>query len=165
MDSAAPIPERRDSSASQGFVHDESLWPVVATQIPSRAFDDEVRAHMRYIDGLYARGEPFLSITFVTLSTRVTSDQRQMMNAWMAATQQQMVTYNRGSLMVSGSTVFRFVRSGLMRVNPLPLPYQVVNTAPEGEHWLRECATKAGLALPADFALGLRRLQHSFEGT
>ena len=137
----------------------------MATTIPSRAFDDEVRAHMRYIDGLYARGEPFMSITFVTLSTRVTSDQRQMMNKWMAATQQNMVAYNRGSLMVSGSTVFRFVLSGLMLVNPLPIPYQVVNTAPEGADWLRQCASKAGLELPADLAAGLRRLQRSFEGT
>lgn len=131
--------------------------------IPSRAIDEEVRAHMGYIDGLYARGEPFMSITFVTMCTRVTGDQRQMMNAWMASTQREMEAFNRGSLMVSCSTVFRFVLSGLMLVNPLPVPYRVVNAAPEGLDWLIQCAAKAGLELPSGFADGLDRLQHDFD--
>lgn len=147
-----------------GYVHDESLWPVVATLIPARAFDAELVEHMRYIDGLYARRDPFLSVSFVRLSAGTTAEQRRRMSTWMADTQPLMRAYNRGSLMVSSSASLRLVLSGLMLVSPMPMPYMVVGDACDGLDWLRARAHDANMTLPEQLESGLRRLQATFDG-
>jgi len=153
----------RRTEAGHGFINDDSLWPLVATIIPASAFDDEVRAHMAYIDALYARREPFLSITFVRLSRGITAEQRMAMNDWMRATRPQMEAFNRGAMMVSSSTMFRLVLAGMMLVSPMAVPYVVVPRAPDGAEWLRERAHQSGLELPSNLVTGLERLQSLFE--
>ncbi|HJL14458.1 MAG TPA: hypothetical protein RMH99_02310 [Sandaracinaceae bacterium LLY-WYZ-13_1] len=146
-----------------GYVHDESLWPVSVTMIPARALDAEIVEHMRYVDGLYARGEPFLTVTFISLRTRITSGQRAMMSRWMNDTQAQMEALNKGAVFITGSTMFRFVLSGLMLLSPLPIPYEVFSEADAAAPWLRRKLAENELEAPFDLATGLRRLERRFQ--
>ena len=145
-----------------GYAHDESLWPVVVNMIPSRAIDGELDAHMRYVDRLYARGEPFLTATFISLKTRSTSEQRGRMGEWMKSTQAQMQELNRGAVFIAGSTLFRFTLSGVMLLSPLPIPYEVCTNADEAAAWLRGVLRAEGMVTPAGFEAGLRTMEEAF---
>jgi hypothetical protein len=152
----------RGGSPGAGYAHDDTLWPVVVTMIPSRALDEELQAHMDYVDGLYARGEPFLTVTFIRLSTRTTNQQRAQMSAWMTRTEPAMKRLNRGAAFVTGSTAFRFVLSGLMLLSPLPIPYEVFTSARDATPWLERALREAGLAVPGRLGPDIEQLEARF---
>jgi hypothetical protein len=132
--------------------------------IPSRALDAELVAHMRHVDGLYRRGEPFLTVTFISIATRVTGPQREMMSRWMNDTREQMVELNKGAVFVTGSMMFRFVLSGLMLLSPLPIPYEVFAEAGPAVPWLRGRALAHELSLPGGLDRGLTAMERRFRG-
>ena len=145
-----------------GYAHDETLWPIVVNMIPSRAIDGELDAHMRYVDRLYARGEPFFTATFISLKTRSTSEQRARMGQRMKDTQEQMRALNRGAVFIAGSTLFRFTLSGVMLLSPMPIPYEVCTTSDEAAQWLRGALRDEGLPIPTGLESSLRTMEQAF---
>jgi hypothetical protein len=147
----------------QAILVSTRFFPLVVCAFMRPQSNDELRAYFDEMTQLYRGGKPFVTLSMLA-AFRSSRTAIAMAARWFHEESDAMRATCLGTAIVSPSMKFRFFFRQLLMLTPMPYPYDVVGTLPEGVEFCRKHAQGAGLLLPDEMpevadlarALGIR---------
>jgi hypothetical protein len=127
---------------------DDANWPLVLTTFDGQQSDDDVEYYMRRMDGIHARGEPFVALTILRSYSNNLSHLKRL-GGWAKARSNRPAESCKGSAIVLPSTAARFLISSFLLLFVPPFPMVSFDDLPAAVAWLKRQLVAVGLPIPA----------------
>lgn len=131
------------------IVVDTRQWPVVQAVWDGEQTDADVDNYIQEILRIYARREPFVTITWMKKYS-ASSENRKRITGLMHESEADVRRYSVCSAIIAPSAGFRFVMSTVLLVKRMVTPYRVCATFAEATSFCKEEAYKRKLTLPPE---------------
>lgn len=126
---------------------DLAHFPVVLTKFDGQQTMTEVEDYIDRMDAVHQRREPYLGITWLCRYARST-EQTTRIAHWINDAEPLTREFCAGTVMITGSSGFRFALAAIFLVRPMPCPYLVCGTWPEALQFIRARADERSIVVP-----------------
>lgn len=116
---------------------DESGFPFVVLRPVGRSTDADVAANHAFLEGCFARREPFTVLFDARHAASLTGAQRRMYAAWFTKMEVDIIRYFRGGATVSSSPFVRAAITAIFWMYRPTFPYLVTSDYAQAEAFLR----------------------------
>jgi hypothetical protein len=134
---------------------DDRHWPLIVQTFDGLQTDDDVERFLLHKAEIYARGLPFVSLTFVETYSLNYAHINRLAEAMKLDPPRKALC--RGSAIVCPGPSFRFVISSFYLIARIPYPHIVCDDAAAAESWLRVRLREAQLGIPDYLRTGSAR--------
>jgi hypothetical protein len=134
---------------------DDRDWPLVVQTFDGLQTDADVDRFLLHKAEIYARGAPFVSLTYVGTYSLNYAHVARFAEATKLDPQSKLLC--RGSAIIVPAPSFRFVISSFYLMARIPYPHIVCDDAASAESWLRVRLREAQLPIPDCLRTGSAR--------
>lgn len=130
-------------------------WPQVVIHFRGELTDEEFEAYLAEYENYLERRERYAAILITEPHSPMTKPRHaKLQTEWIAAHEQEIRSFCVGLAFVLPSVVMRGALRAMLWMQPLPVPYRVFATVPEGFEWTQAILGEAGLEVPQEKASG-----------